>query len=119
MSTGTSSGPSTTRRLRPVQVAANAAEVPPPPDGTIYMRSPTALEPYPIRLTDRLEHWAAQAPDRVFLAQRPAPVPGQAPDSVTGWRTVTYGAVLEQVRRLAQRSEERRVGKECRSRGSG
>jgi len=112
MSTGTSSGPSTTRRVRPVHVADNAAEVRRTPDGTIYMRSTTALEPYPVRLTDRLEHWAAQAPDRVFLAQRPAPAPGQAPDSVTGWRTVTYGAVLEQVRRLAQGLLDRQLSRD-------
>ena len=28
--------------------------------------------PYPVRITDRLEHWAARAPDRVFLAERDA-----------------------------------------------
>ena len=53
------------RRVRPVHIADNVAEVRHTPDGSIYMRSTTAMEPYAIRLTDRLEHWAAEAPDRV------------------------------------------------------
>ena len=90
------------RPVRPVHVADNVAEARHAADGTIYMRSTTPLESYPVRITDRLEHWAAEAPDRVFLAQRPAPASGQAPNTVTGWRTVTYAEALDQVRRLAQ-----------------
>jgi feruloyl-CoA synthase len=95
-------GASSARPVRAVNIADNQAEVRRASDGTIYMRSTRSIEPYPVRLTDRLEHWAAEAPDRVFLAQRPAPVPGQAPETVTGWRTVTYREALAQVRRLAQ-----------------
>ncbi len=47
----------------------------------------------PDKLTLRLEHWARQAPDRPFLAQR-------RPDG--GWRTVTYAAALAAVRGLGQ-----------------
>ena len=97
-----STGASSTRPVRAVNIAENVAAVRRAPDGTIYMRSTRSIEPYPVRLTDRLEHWAAEAPDRVFLAQRPAPAPGQSPDRVTGWRTVTYREALDQVRRLAQ-----------------
>jgi len=42
------------------------------PDGTQYAHSPVALGPYPRKLTERLEHWAAEAPDRPFLARRGA-----------------------------------------------
>ena len=100
------------RPVRPVHVADNAAEVRRTADGTVYMRSTTALEPYPVRLTDRLEHWAAEAPDRVFLAQRPSPAPGQSPDSVTGWRTVSYREALDQVRRLAQGLIDRKLSRD-------
>ena len=62
------------------------------------MESTTPLGPYPVRITDRLEHWAAAAPDRVFLAQRPTPPPGTPADAVAGWRTVTYAEALAQVR---------------------
>jgi feruloyl-CoA synthase len=112
MSTGAASGAPTTRRVRKVNIADNVAEVRHAPDGTIYMRSTRPLEPYPERLTDRLEHWAAQAPDRVFLAQRPTPAPGQAPDAVTGWRTVTYNEALAQVRRLAQGLLDRKLSRD-------
>ena len=63
------------------------------PDGTIRARSPHPLGPYPDRLTDRLEHWAATAPDRTFLAER---------DGRDQWRRLTYAEALGRVRRLAQ-----------------
>src|SRR5262249_44677462 len=36
------------------------------PDGIIPLRSPHPLPPYPAKLTERLEHWAAIAPERPF-----------------------------------------------------
>ena len=56
------------------------------------MRSPRTLEPYPDSLTERLGHWAAVAPDRVFLAQR---------DRAGAWRTLTYAAAFAAVRAIA------------------
>src|SRR5712691_3463296 len=62
-------------------------------DGTIILRSPHPLGAYPQKLTQRLEHWATAAPDRVFLAQR----------AVGGaWRTRSYAQALSQVRCIAQ-----------------
>ena len=100
------------RRVRAVHIADNVAEVRHLADGSIYMRSTGSIEPYPVRLTDRLEYWAAEAPDRVFLAQRPAPAPGQAPEDVSGWRTVTYRQALEQLRRLAQGLIDRKLSRD-------
>jgi len=60
------------------------------PDGTIRLTSPHALAPYPAKLTERLQYWAAAAPERTFLAQRAA----------SGWRKMSYGETLEQVRRI-------------------
>ncbi len=60
------------------------------PDGTIRLTSPHALAPYPAKLTERLQYWAAAAPERTFLAQRAA----------LGWRKISYGETLEQVRRI-------------------
>lgn len=54
-------------------------------DGTILMTCKDELAPYPEKITDRLEHWARQAPDRVFMAER---VPHG------GWRKVTYAEAL-------------------------
>ena len=48
------------------------------------------LSPYPEKLTDRLEHWANVAPERVFMAERDG----------AGWRTITYAQTLDKVRRI-------------------
>jgi feruloyl-CoA synthase len=61
-------------------------------DGTILMRSPHPLPPYPRMLTERLVHWAKAAPDRVFLAQR---------DAAGAWRSMSYAQTLAAVRALA------------------
>ena len=62
------------------------------PDGTMLVRSPHPLGPYPAAISDWLDHWAKVAPDRVFLGERR----GEA------WRTVTYAAARETARRVAK-----------------
>ena len=51
--------------LGPVDVAVERRA-----DGAILLRSPHALGDCPAKLTERLVHWAREAPDRAFLAQR-------------------------------------------------
>ena len=60
-------------------------------DGTLLMRSGLELGPVQRVTSDWLTHWAASAPERVFLAERSGP----------GWREVTYSEALEQVLALA------------------
>jgi feruloyl-CoA synthase len=62
------------------------------PDGTIYVHSKTSLADYPVRITDRLHHWAEQAPDRVFMAER---------DGSGGWRKISYAEMLDAARKIA------------------
>jgi feruloyl-CoA synthase len=64
----------------------------------VYARSPHPLPPYPVRLTDRLEHWAAAAPDRAFLCRR---------DGSGAWVRLTYGSALARVRAIAAALVER------------
>ncbi|HEU4353419.1 MAG TPA: feruloyl-CoA synthase [Burkholderiales bacterium] len=59
-------------------------------DRSILLRSPHALGPYPAELTERLEHWARVAPDRVLFAQR----------SGSSWRTLSYRNALARARRV-------------------
>src|SRR6187549_2905897 len=62
-------------------------------DRSIVVRSTTPLQPAARCIGDWLEHWARQAPDRIFLADRAsADVP---------WSTVTYRNALQQVRAAA------------------
>ena len=56
--------------LRPVRVGPSDVVSEERPDGSILVRSTAPLEPYPARLTERLEHFARSAPARAFLAQR-------------------------------------------------
>jgi feruloyl-CoA synthase len=60
-------------------------------DGTIYLRPKTALGDYPLRITDRLHHWATTDPNRVFMAERDG----------GGWRKITYAQLLASARRIA------------------
>jgi feruloyl-CoA synthase len=61
-------------------------------DGTMIVKHPQPLGPYPDKTTERLEHWAKVTPDRVFLAQR---------DGTGPWRTITYAQTLASVRAIA------------------
>ena len=61
-------------------------------DGTIYLRPKKPLGDYPVRLTDRLHHWAKAEPNRIFMAERS--VGG-------GWRQITYAQLLASTRHIA------------------
>src|ERR1051325_4839338 len=89
--------------LRPVRLGPSDVELERRPDGTLYLRSPHPLERYPDKLTERLEHWAKAAPDRVFLAQRRR-------DGT--WRKLTYAEALSQVRSIAEALLERKLSPE-------
>ena len=86
--------------LRPVPLGPSDVELERRPDGTLYLRSPHPLERYPDKLTQRLEHWAKAAPDRVFLAQR---------SRDGSWRKLSYAETLSQVRGIAQALLERKL----------
>jgi feruloyl-CoA synthase len=73
------------------------------PDGTLCARSPHPLGSYPARLTQCLERWATEAPERTFLAKR-------GPDGV--WLRLTYAETLEGVRRIGQALLERELSAE-------
>jgi feruloyl-CoA synthase len=61
------------------------------PHGTVLLRAVQPLPPYPGKLTEKLEHWAAAAPERILFAQR---------DAGGGWRSVTYAQALAQARSI-------------------
>ncbi len=89
--------------LRPVRLGPADVLLERKADGTIYLRSPHPLGAYPAKLTQRLEHWAKAAPDRVFLAQRTAD---------GSWRRLSYAQTLAQVRSIAQSLLQRRLSAE-------
>jgi feruloyl-CoA synthase len=89
--------------LRPVRLGPADVTLDRKSDGTVYLRSPHALERYPSKLTERLEHWAKAAPDRIFIAQR---------TSAGDWRKLTYAQTLAQVRGVAQALLDRKLSPE-------
>ena len=80
-------------KVRDVRFGPNTVTLTQGDGGSMYIRSNYPLGSYPARLTDRLDHWAEKAPDRVFLAQRDGP--GK-------WRTRTYAEARAEARNIAQ-----------------
>lgn len=80
-------------RVRQVRLGPRDVVVERGSGGILRLRSAHALDPYPQKLTERLDHWASIAPARVFLAQRGAS---------GAWEKVTYAEARERARRIAQ-----------------
>jgi len=73
------------------------------PGGVVVLRSTEALLPYPERLTDKLEQWAREAPDRVFVAKR---------RHGGDWQTITYAQMLERAQSVGQAIAKRGLSPE-------
>ena len=83
---------SKTAPMRPISFGPMDVAIERRDDGTIYLRPTTPLSAYPVRLTDKLHHWAKAEPERVFIAER---------DASGGWRKVTYAQLLQSSRAIA------------------
>jgi feruloyl-CoA synthase len=86
-----------TLRFAPAQVLSERRS-----DGTLLLRSPQRLAPYARAVGEWLVHWAAAAPERIFLAER----------SGEGWRKLSYREALDAARRIGQALLERGLGPE-------
>jgi feruloyl-CoA synthase len=71
----------------PTQVGAESRR-----DGSVLLRSAHGLGEYPRKLTERLDYWARQAPERVLFAQR-----GEGGT----WRTLKYAEARRRARAIA------------------
>jgi feruloyl-CoA synthase len=78
--------------VRKATLGACEAQIEPLAGGAMLVRNILPLAAYPERLTDRLDHWARVAPDRVWLAAR---------DDHGEWRKITYSEGRARVRRIA------------------
>ncbi|CAN6484098.1 unnamed protein product [Victoria cruziana] len=63
--------------------------------GCTYLRAEQELLPYPERMTDKLLHWAREAPERTVYARR-EPAPGGP------WKHLSFAAALDAARRIGQ-----------------
>lgn len=66
--------------------------------GVQVLRSVEPLSSYPHRLTDRLEHWAREAPDRTLVAKR---------DRTGRWQSISFREMFERARSVGQALVER------------
>ena len=79
-----------TAPFRDARFAPRALEVERRPGGELILTNPTPFALTWETATGPLEHWAAAAPDRVWLAER----------SGDGWRTLTFPEAAQQVAAL-------------------
>ena len=92
-----------TAPLRQIKVGPQEVDVEHRADGSMLLRSPQPLGPYPNKITERLVYWAETAPDRTLFAQR---------DASGAWRTVSYAQALQQARAIGQALLERNLSPE-------
>src|SRR5258706_4424618 len=91
------------RPIRSVRLAAPEVAVERRAGGILHLRSPHELPAFPIKITEKLDHWAAVAPDRVLFAQR---------EAGTRWQTYSYAEVRAGARRVAQALINRKLSPE-------
>lgn len=79
--------------FRDVRLGTATAQLTQRDDGVQLLRVEEPLGGYPNVLMSRLDHWAAEVPERCFVARR---------DATGEWRRLSYAETRERVRRLAQ-----------------
>ncbi|MDO9337094.1 MAG: feruloyl-CoA synthase [Caulobacter sp.] len=84
-------GSQTPAPFRDARYAPRRLDVERRDDGAIVLTNPTPWSDRFLTTTAALDHWAGEAPDRVWLAERDG----------DGWRTVTYARAHAQVSALA------------------
>jgi feruloyl-CoA synthase len=78
---------------RHVNLGPSGVRVTKTPAGVRYVQATQPLGDYPVKLTDRLEHWAIHASDRTLYAKRTAS--GE-------WRRITYAEARQLARNIGQ-----------------
>src|SRR5262249_42981316 len=88
--------------FKPIEFLTRDVAVDRRPDGTIVLQSNHRLKPYERHVPAFLAKWAAEAPDRLWLAQRRGP--GRE------WLKVTYSEAKRQVDAVTQALLDRGLG---------
>ncbi len=87
-----------TPKFRPLKFGVTRVSLRDGPPGVRYLRADQELRDYPVRMTDRLQHWATTAPDRTFMARRVKLADGSTGD----WRHISFGQAWSHARNIAQ-----------------
>jgi len=85
-------------KFRPLKFGVTRVKLSDGPSGTHYLEADQALQAFPDRLTDRLQHWAHTVPERSFMARRIK----QADGTLGDWKHITYQQAWTTARNIAQ-----------------
>ena len=85
-------------QFRPLRFGVTRVTLKDGVQGTHYLQADQALQAYPDRLTDRLQHWAKEKPQQTIFARRVKLADGSLGD----WRHVTYAEAWHTARNIAQ-----------------
>ncbi len=89
----------TTAKFRPLKFGVTRVEVRDgATSGTHYLKAEQPLQDFPERMTDRLRHWAEQAPERTMFARRVK----QADGGLGDWHRISYQEAWASARNIAQ-----------------
>ena len=72
-------------------------------DGTTVVHSTIPLEQHPYRLTERLKHWAATTPDKIFIGRK---------NAAGTWDMLTYAETFAKVKSIAQSLLQKNISAE-------
>jgi feruloyl-CoA synthase len=85
-------------KFRPLTFGVTSVTLTDGAAGTQYLSAGQALNDYPKRITDSLEHWAQTVPERTFVAKREKLQDGKTGD----WQHVNYAQAWARARCIAQ-----------------
>ena len=85
-------------KFRPLKFGVTRVSLRDGEPGTRYLQADQALQAFPDRLTDRLQHWAHTKPHQTFMARRVKNTDGSLGD----WRHITYAQAWQTARSIAQ-----------------
>ncbi|WP_114970289.1 feruloyl-CoA synthase [Rhodoferax ferrireducens] len=88
----------TAPKFRPLTFGVTRVNLRDGAPGVHYLSAEQTLQDYPARMTDRLQHWAETAPDRLFMARREKLAGGGTGD----WIKVSYAQAWASARNIAQ-----------------
>ncbi len=95
-------------RFRPLKFGVTRVSLRDGEPGTRYLQADQALQAFPDRLTDRLQHWAHTKPHQTFMARRVKNTDGTLGD----WRHITYAQAWQTARNIAQSVLDRSLSAE-------
>ena len=85
-------------KFRPLTFGVTRVDLRDGAPGVHYLRAEQPLQDFSVCMTERLRHWAQEAPDRTFMARRQ-----KLADGTTGdWQHVTYAQAWASARNIAQ-----------------